>query len=397
MHIALDLMGLVPVLTAALYHLPFSWEPDAPVDSGATARGDGDGAVPPAEGALPAERDGEEERELTRHKCVLRRHLRLAARERLEERKPAGVNGVRAPPAGLPEGCDPETEAGYDGLIARPPREVDEEEEDDGESSSSSSSEDEGGASHATANDPTTTRRRRGSAEPAPAAARPQNSNPPAGGGRQFTHALIAGPKIRAGGRKSGDGPLDASSNPRKRPAASRSSDDGAGRNGKGRKRARTRRSVPLFSSRLLLDFSGDAPSLVVERSGRPARPVRPGRDGRGGGRAGGRRGGRPPKRCAHCRNSTTRYRVCNFWNVTGNKCARAYCSTCLLTQWTICHDVREELFNPNGTEWSELVGDAKYDAEWHCPPCLERVAREEIASVTGNRGGRKSSRRRGL
>mmetsp|Transcript_5729 Transcript_5729/g.13290 ORF Transcript_5729/g.13290 Transcript_5729/m.13290 type:complete len:435 (+) Transcript_5729:257-1561(+) len=389
-----------------------AWEPDAPVDSasGAAARQDDDGASPPApaESALPAdqpsppEQDGEEERELTRHKCILRRHLRLAARERLEEARPAGVNGVRTPPAGLPEGCDPETEARYDGLIARPPRE-----EDDEESSSSSSEEDED-AADATANEAASAAnagaaaRRRGGAEPAPAAAaQRQSSSSSAGGGRQFTHALISGPKAGAGGRKGGDGPLDASSNSRKRPAASRSSDGGAGRSaergGKRRKRAKSGRSIPLFSSRLLLDFSGGAPSLVVERAGRPTRPVRPRRVGRGGERSGGGKEGRPPRRCAHCKNSATQYRVCNFWNVTGNKCARAYCSACLLTQWSICHDVREELFNPNGTEWHELVGDARYDAEWHCPPCLERVAREEIASVTGNRGERKSSRRRGL
>ncbi|EJK44932.1 hypothetical protein THAOC_36493, partial [Thalassiosira oceanica] len=85
-----------------------AWEPDAPVDSasGATARQDDNGASPPAESALPAdqpsppEQDGEEERELTRHKCILRRHLRLAARERLEEARPAGVKRGQDPAGG---------------------------------------------------------------------------------------------------------------------------------------------------------------------------------------------------------------------------------------------------------------------------------------------------------
>ena len=297
-------------------------------------------------------------------------------------------------------------------MIDRPPREEDEDTE-------TSSSEDEGGEGGAAAADAGAREgevaaaanaggeRRRGGGEPAPEPGRRKlnssgSSAATSGGGgggekrHQFTHALITGPRRSASGdgrRGGGGGSADDSASSRKRPAP-RASDVGAG----GRtKRARTGRSVPLFASRLLVDCSGDAPALLVERPGRPARPARTRRDHeRSEERTTGDGEGRPSKRCAHCRSPTTRYRVCNFWNVTGNKCGRAYCSDCLLEHWTIGRDVRC-MFNPGGTPWEDCVGDAKYDAEWHCPPCLDRVAREEVERVAGEGLKRKSSRRRGV
>ena len=298
-------------------------------------------------------------------------------------------------------------------MIDRPPREEDED-------SDTSSSEDEGGEGGAAAADAGAREgevaaaanaggeRRRGGGEPAPEPGRRKlNSSgssaaATSGGGgekrHQFTHALITGPRRSASGdgrRGGGGGSADDSASSRKRPAAGPAG--ASGDSARGTKRARTGRSVPLFASRLLVDHSGDAPALLVERPGRPARPARTRRDHeRSNSRTGEDNEGRPQKRCAHCRSPTTRYRVCNFWNVTGNKCGRAYCSDCLLEHWTIGRDVRC-MFNPNGTEWSRLVEDAKYDAEWHCPPCLDRVAREEVERVAGEGLKRKSSRRRGV
>ena len=89
-------------------------------------------------------------------------------------------------------------------------------------------------------------------------------------------------------------------------------------------------------------------------------------------------------KKCHDCKKSTTNYRSCHYWTLTG-KCKKKYCVDCLSSKYPL------------------TMGDAVSDLEWHCPSCLgtcvckacvvQRQKEEERVSRR-NEAERKSSRR---
>mmetsp|Transcript_361 Transcript_361/g.709 ORF Transcript_361/g.709 Transcript_361/m.709 type:complete len:450 (+) Transcript_361:664-2013(+) len=74
---------------------------------------------------------------------------------------------------------------------------------------------------------------------------------------------------------------------------------------------------------------------------------------------------GRPPKKCHHCKITTTHYRNCNYWKLTG-KCRKIYCIDCLSSKYTLGNDK-----DVSGVSIDDIVNCPAYDAEWHCPSCL--------------------------
>jgi hypothetical protein len=91
-----------------------------------------------------------------------------------------------------------------------------------------------------------------------------------------------------------------------------------------------------------------------------------------------------PPKKCHDCKNSSTNYRHCHYWTVTG-KCKKKYCIDCLSSKYPL------------------TMVDTISDLEWHCPSCLGTCLcqvctvqrqKEEEWERNRNEAERKSSRR---
>jgi hypothetical protein len=80
---------------------------------------------------------------------------------------------------------------------------------------------------------------------------------------------------------------------------------------------------------------------------------------------------GRAPKKCHDCKETTSHYRKCSYWQVNGNKCGKFFCVECLSSKYTLGDDVLSDN-NTNGIPIDEIVKNKKYDAEWHCPSCLK-------------------------
>ncbi|KAL3822177.1 hypothetical protein ACHAXA_008193 [Cyclostephanos tholiformis] len=88
--------------------------------------------------------------------------------------------------------------------------------------------------------------------------------------------------------------------------------------------------------------------------------------------------------KCHDCKNSTTNYRDCYYWTLTG-KCKKKYCIDCLSVKYPMTLD------------------DAINELEWHCPSCLGTCLckicmvqrqKEEERQRSRNEAERKSSRR---
>ena len=110
----------------------------------------------------------------------------------------------------------------------------------------------------------------------------------------------------------------------------------------------------------------------------------------------------RPPRKCHDCKESTTQYRQCNYWKLSGNKCGKSFCINCLSSKYTLGEDALSP-FNPDGIPIEEIVMCSSLDVEWHCPSCLgtcECIACVRQRKKDVERGGsqweklRKSSRR---
>jgi hypothetical protein len=82
-----------------------------------------------------------------------------------------------------------------------------------------------------------------------------------------------------------------------------------------------------------------------------------------------------PPKKCHDCKNSSTNYRNCHYWTVTG-KCKKKYCIDCLSSKYPL------------------TMVDTINELEWHCPSCLVQRQKEEEWERNRNESERKSSRR---
>ncbi len=89
-------------------------------------------------------------------------------------------------------------------------------------------------------------------------------------------------------------------------------------------------------------------------------------------------------KKCHDCKKSTSNYRSCHYWTLTG-KCKKKYCVDCLSSKYPL------------------TMGDAVSDLEWHCPSCLGTCVckacivqrqKEEERESRRNEAERKSSRR---
>lgn len=110
----------------------------------------------------------------------------------------------------------------------------------------------------------------------------------------------------------------------------------------------------------------------------------------------------RPIKKCHDCKESTTRYRKCSYWQVTGNKCGKTFCIECLSSKYSLGDDVLGK-DKPNGIPIDEIIRRATYDVEWHCPSCLKTCLcsvchkqreRDEQRERSRDLGGRRSGRR---
>ncbi len=98
----------------------------------------------------------------------------------------------------------------------------------------------------------------------------------------------------------------------------------------------------------------------------------------------------RAVKKCHDCRKSSNRYRVCNFWKLsgfTGAKCGKVFCIDCLTSKYSVGDDDGSK---PDGKS---------IDSEWHCPSCLG-VCQCHVCVAHRQReknrrdGGRKSQRK---
>ena len=110
----------------------------------------------------------------------------------------------------------------------------------------------------------------------------------------------------------------------------------------------------------------------------------------------------RPIKKCHDCKEPTTRYRKCSYWQVTGNKCGKTFCIECLSSKYSLGDDVLGK-DKPNGIPIDEIIRRATYDVEWHCPSCLKTCLcnvchkqreRDEQRERSRDLGGRRSGRR---
>mmetsp|Transcript_24793 Transcript_24793/g.37022 ORF Transcript_24793/g.37022 Transcript_24793/m.37022 type:complete len:555 (-) Transcript_24793:1283-2947(-) len=57
----------------------------------------------------------------------------------------------------------------------------------------------------------------------------------------------------------------------------------------------------------------------------------------------------KPPRKCHHCKETTAEYSVCGYWFVSGNRCRKNFCKSCLAIY--------------------DMESSEKDD--WHCPSCL--------------------------
>ena len=110
----------------------------------------------------------------------------------------------------------------------------------------------------------------------------------------------------------------------------------------------------------------------------------------------------RPYKKCHHCRDTNAEYRKCNYWNLSGSKCGKVFCITCLSSKYTLGDDVAHPS-NPNGVTLEEILDRPSLDREWHCPSCLgpcqcktcvRQRQREEEKVKSREEAERKSSRK---
>eukprot|EP00545_Synedropsis_sp_CCMP1620_P007432 CAMPEP_0119006272 /NCGR_PEP_ID=MMETSP1176-20130426/2204_1 /TAXON_ID=265551 /ORGANISM="Synedropsis recta cf, Strain CCMP1620" /LENGTH=406 /DNA_ID=CAMNT_0006958171 /DNA_START=80 /DNA_END=1300 /DNA_ORIENTATION=+ len=60
-------------------------------------------------------------------------------------------------------------------------------------------------------------------------------------------------------------------------------------------------------------------------------------------------------RRCHDCKSSTTYFRRCHYWFLTGAKCSKTFCSKCLIFKYGC----------PSEENWD------MNDPDWHCPSCL--------------------------
>jgi len=61
-------------------------------------------------------------------------------------------------------------------------------------------------------------------------------------------------------------------------------------------------------------------------------------------------------RRCHDCKSSTTYFRRCHYWFLTGTKCGKVFCSKCLQVKYGAAQ-----------LDWDNI----KNDSDWHCPSCL--------------------------
>lgn len=111
----------------------------------------------------------------------------------------------------------------------------------------------------------------------------------------------------------------------------------------------------------------------------------------------------RPLKKCHDCKKQSNKYRNCNYWKLSGNKCGKAFCTNCLSSKYSLGNDVLSPS-NPSGIPIDEIVMCVALDVEWHCPSCLGscqcstcvklRKKEEEREKSRLEASSRKSSRR---
>ena len=119
--------------------------------------------------------------------------------------------------------------------------------------------------------------------------------------------------------------------------------------------------------------------------------------------KSGSTRSSRPSRKCHDCKETTNQYRKCSYWQITGNKCGKTFCITCLSSKYTLGGDVLTDE-NPNGTPIKDIIENGKHDSEWFCPSCLQtcmcdvcvkqRKREEEKRAKSRDQGERRASRR---
>jgi hypothetical protein len=92
------------------------------------------------------------------------------------------------------------------------------------------------------------------------------------------------------------------------------------------------------------------------------------------------RRGGAIPalRRCHHCKNTSRTYLRCNFFHITGFKCLKLFCKTCLTSFYDL-----------------EDFDDAKKNEhDWFCPSCLGNCRCPSCTKLRERREGSRSQTR---
>lgn len=58
-----------------------------------------------------------------------------------------------------------------------------------------------------------------------------------------------------------------------------------------------------------------------------------------------------PSRRCHDCKSSTSYFRRCHYWHLTGTKCNKTYCSRCLIDKYG-CTDEEGDDWEANNPDW---------------------------------------------